>query len=451
MQIQKRIPKYISNKGVTLVFTAICIFMLITFAALSLDIFHLVYTRNELQNAADAGALAGARYLYNDAGTSVNAGCNAIAKSAAKANNSDNISVDVADSDVQRGHWSFHNKTFTPNDSLDPVDLWNVTTEALDANTNFINAVKVTAWRKDTQVSAWFSKIMGFLGFTQSAKAVAYIGFAGTLKPGDVDQPIAVCKDSILYSNMYSCNVGRMLNDNEDTARWTNFQQSNSNCDSADANEVKGLVCKSGNTESLKFGLGTGVMNGTAASVFDLLESCWINASNKNRTWELTLPVVECTKPPTCDTLKGAVTLKIVWIERNGNPKYDEAPTSMTDSDGGSWPSSADLQIPINTIKNFFVPDKNENFPNFTGTVGDHFAEVSGDNNQTKIDKGMVRWASFVNRFQLKNAGDPATAAYASFSQKSIYFLPSCKPHEPKGTSEGENFGILAKIPVLVQ
>ena len=68
-----------NQRGVTLIVVAICIFMIIALAALAVDIGHLVVTKNELQNAADAGALAGARYLYNDDGTLVNTGCNAIA------------------------------------------------------------------------------------------------------------------------------------------------------------------------------------------------------------------------------------------------------------------------------------------------------------------------------------------------------------------------------------
>jgi hypothetical protein len=37
------------------------------------------------------------------------------------------------------------------------------------------------------------------------------------------------------------------------------------------------------------------------------------------------------------------------------------------------------------------------------------------------------------------------------YAKKSIYFKPSCAAHDPEGVSGGENFGILAKIPVLVQ
>jgi len=79
--------------------------------------------RNELQNAADAGALAGARFLYNDEGTAVNTGANAIAWNAAKANQAlaitGAVSVDVNwpggnAGDVQRGHWSLRHGPSRP-------------------------------------------------------------------------------------------------------------------------------------------------------------------------------------------------------------------------------------------------------------------------------------------------------------------------------------------------
>ena len=44
---------------------------------------------------------------------------------------------------------------------------------------------------------------------------------------------------------------------------------------------------------------------------------------------------------------------------------------------------------------------------------------------------------------------DPA-ALSPSDLQKTMYFLPTCEPQEPKGVTGGENFGILADIPVLV-
>jgi hypothetical protein len=63
---------------------------------------------------------------------------------------------------------------------------------------------------------------------------------------------------------------------------------------------------------------------------------------------------------------------------------------------------------------------------------------------------GVARWNSFVSNFNLQNLAEGGGTGPAPYNKKSIYFLPDCTPHEPAGTSGGENFGILAKIPVLV-
>ena len=64
-----------NEKGAPLVMVGIALTAILGFSALAVDIGYLVVTRNELQNAADAGALAGARFVYNDSGTSINVGC----------------------------------------------------------------------------------------------------------------------------------------------------------------------------------------------------------------------------------------------------------------------------------------------------------------------------------------------------------------------------------------
>jgi hypothetical protein len=437
------------EKGISLVFIAICMFLLISFAALALDIFHLVVTKNELQNAADAGALAGARYLYNNNGTSVNEGCNALAQTAATANQSERVPVEVGAADVRRGHWSFASRLFTANNSLAPFDLWNLTREQLDANTNFINAVEVTAWRRDTQVAAWFSRILNYFGFTQSATAVAYIGFAGSLGPGELDQPIAICQQSILVNGMYQCNIGRMLNSGSNTATsntggWTNFTQP---CETASASSMRQMICRDGNPNGIEFGVGIGAVGGVQDNIFRDLESCWAQDSGRNRTWELTLPVVDCpgNNVSNCATLVGAVTLKVVWIEERGND-YRNAPRSMSDSDTGvNWPS-VDMNATVQQLAEYFVGSgPGDTFPSsLPGVLGDYIAG-------TDENSGRIRWASFVKTFNLRNVGEGNSAPYATFTRKSIYFLPDCTPHEPMGTSQGENFGVLARIPVLVR
>jgi len=223
--------------------------MLLAFAALAVDGSNLYVARNELHNAADAGALAGARVLYTDDGSSVNAGANAIAQAAAVANNSQNSPVEIVS--VRRGHWSFTNRTFTANPSLEPVDLFSSTTAELDLDLNFINAVEVVTERQASPVQAFFGSVFGFADYKVSARSVAYIGFASSLRPEDVDQPIGLCKEALLTpTGEYSCTVGRFIPDNGDTGGWTTFEQNVSGA--ANANDVKNLTCGSGNPEELK-------------------------------------------------------------------------------------------------------------------------------------------------------------------------------------------------------
>ena len=441
-----------NQRGATLVLVAICIFMIIALSALAIDIGHLVVTKNELQNAADAGALAGARYLYNDFGTLVNTGCNAIAMAAATANKSDNtVVVDVATNDVQRGHWSFTTRTFTPNDATAPVELWDVETDLLDTNTDFINAVQVTAWRSDPTVGSWFAKIFGYQGFLQSATAVAYIGFAGSLGPADADQPIAICKQSLKENDgdPYQCNIGRMLNSGSNdatnnTAGWTNFTQP---CDTASASDMKALVCANGNPGMLNYGAGIGSTGGVQDNVLADLAECWrveakIN-TGEDTVWPLMLPVVDCpgNNVSNCADLLGAVYVNVVWIEEKAND-YRDTPRQMED-----WDASTD-PTPVEDLSDFFEPQgPQDTFPVFDPgtTVADVVAADDAAGKDT-IECGQVRWAGFVKHFKLKNADDN----YATFAKKSLYFLPDCTPHELVGTTEGENFGVMARIPVLV-
>jgi len=415
---------YKNERGVSAILIAILLLVLMGFAALALDIGHIVVSRNELLNAADAGALAGARFLYNNNGTAVNPNANQIARNAAIANNAEKIPVEVNlpndnTGDVKRGHWRFSDKTFWPNTSLLPVNLWNVTTAELDADLDFINAVQVKTRREAIPIVAFFARIFGIPSFQPTATAVAYLGFAGTLAPGEADQPIAICKQSIQDANgLYTCNTGRMLNSGSNdathnTAGWTNFSQP---CDTANANEMRGLICSGGNPGSVTYGQGMGASGGVQDNVFRALRDCWIASDTTpaadglpNESWELTLPVVDCpgNNVSNCATLLGAVTLKVVFMSpEGGTPDINDAPSEM---DGWIF-SGSDF--------------------NLDGTID-----------------GQDRWGEFVTTFNLQNVdGSPAP-----YDKKSMYFLPDCTPHEPTGGSGGENYGVLAKIPVLVE
>ncbi len=419
------------NKGATLVIVGLVIVVLIGMAALAIDIGHLFVVDNELKNAADAGALTGAQVLYNALGTEVNQDANQVAYDVATQNRSDKTAVEVnwspggnTGTDVERGHWSFTTRTFTPNDSLAPVDLWDVSTEELDLNTDFINASRVRTRRESTPVASFFARILGHQSFARSAEAIAYRGFAGTLEPGVADQPIAICKQAILDADgRYTCGVGRMINSGSNpghqTAGWSNFTQDP--CETASANSVKPFVCGSGNPTPIFLGEGMGTTGGEVQVAFDNLIKCWKNAmfdSNgdgipdtsldsdgdgwPDKKWSLTLPVIECPGNNTgnCSVVVGAVEVDVVWITRTDKNQFNEVPRKMEE---WSCPST------------------------FTG---------------------QQCWASFVEHFELRDVLNNTPAFY---EDKTLYFKPSCEPHVPAGRTGGENFGILARIPVLVK
>jgi Flp pilus assembly protein TadG len=401
-----------NQEGAVAILTGLVLLALVGFAALGIDIANLLVARNELQNAADAGALAGAQVLYNDAGTQVNTNANQTAYDTASSNKSQGSAIEINAGDIQRGHWSFASETFTHNDATAPVTLWNVSDAELDANVNFINAVKVTARRQATPVASFFARIFGYENFQLEAEAVAYIGFAGTLDQFDVNDPIAICAEAITgQDGKYTCAYGRMINSGQDdvtgeTGGWTSFEQVNACTGGTNANVVKGLVCGAGNPEPIDLSLPIATNGGDIQSAFDKLFKCWTDTTGQKEFWTLTLPVIDCpgNNVGTCEKLSGAVTINIVWITGAGeDPQFKDIPVSME-----GW-------------------------------------SQTGCELGTKEGR-QACWNSFVEHFNLRTlAGDPAP-----YMKKCIYFLPDCTPHDPAGGTGGKNYGILAKIPVLV-
>ena len=129
--------------------------------------------------------------------------------------------------------------------------------------------------------------------------------------------------------------------------------------------------------------------------------------------WTLTLPVIECPSNNVgpCSTVVGAVTVNVVWITRNDKNQMNEVPRKMAD-----WPGIDD------------------------GVTIDADGKCSAS--------GLACWNSFVTHFNLEDVLNNSSAFY---EDKTIYFLPRCEPNIPRGVTGGENFGILAKIPVLVR
>ncbi len=395
-----------NRQGATAVTVAILIVVLVGSAALALDIGHLVVVRNELQNAADAGALNGARVLYalNADGhvTGINLDAKTAAQTAAIANYSDKsaVEVDVA-ADVQTGNWD--GNTFTPS------------TPGNEANLAFVNAVRVTAHR--SAAYSILAGIFGYSSFPALASAIAYRGYAGT----DVkfDMPIAICYDMISDGHgNYVCNTGRMFSNGGGsstigTARWTNFSQ---DCAvSASAGSIQGTVnlgCSSGISFDSMPSISTS--EGEVTPALTSVYSCWApNAPVMPTTsWEITLPVVSCVQPSSCSQLIGTVKVKVVWITSNGSdPHYNNIPQQMDD-----WSASVDC-------------------------VG---MDLGTDAGRTAC------WNDFAQHFDLKYRDSGGNDVPATYQPATLYFKPVCD-YTAGGGPGGVDTGVFAKIPKLVQ
>lgn len=199
-----------NEKGIVIILVAILLIFFLGIAALAIDFGHRHVVRNELQNSADAGALAGAQVLYTETGM-VNPQANSVAENTAKFNLAQKAAVEFDDNDIERGHWSFATRIFTPNSSLDKYDITGRSAEELDLDTDFINSIRIKTRRKKT--SRFFSKIFNKNDYELTATAIAYIGPVSTFTEFEVDFPIVICQESITDSNgNYSCNMGRILN-----------------------------------------------------------------------------------------------------------------------------------------------------------------------------------------------------------------------------------------------
>jgi hypothetical protein len=449
------------NRGIAIITVSALLFVFLGFGSLVFDIGYLHIVKGELQNAADAGALAGAAVLYDNFGTSINPGANAVGEAAATTNNSQNLAVEVFDAlsnngDVQRGHWSFATRTFTPNASLAVTQLWGVSTAELDADTDFINAVRVRTRRENIPAYSILSKIYGHDSFQMHADAVAYIGFAGTLLPGEVDQPIAICQESILTdpldpSSGLTCRRARMINSSGDagtsnTAAWTNFTQTP--CDTASVPTVRPLICAGNSTQTLTGGADMGTTGGMQDNVYRDLRDCWIAQAGADTNgdgvgdqipevpWNLRLPVVECpsNNPGPCSKLVGGVFVNVLYIKDSGSdPHWMDVPLRMATYPGAETPFDFVCSYQVGGVETPVGPNET------TADLPDDVAREEC-------------WNDFVTHFNFLDMNNNlATGMSASDIQKLIVFAPDCTEHEITGTTGGTNFDVLAKIPVLVQ
>jgi Flp pilus assembly protein TadG len=226
------------RRGAIIVMAAVFLIMLIAFLAFAIDLGHINVVESELQNAADAGALSGARALSVGREDAI-----LKAKYWAGRNSSANSPVSILDEDVEVGVWDQETAVFT---ALAP-----------DSKTT-PNAVRVTTQRtkdRGNTLQLFFAPVIGTKNIDQRVSAVA------TGKSSS-------CGDIIALNRIYLNNRNRIS--------YTDGYDSSEGPYSAGTSTQTGDVCTNGHI-TLN---GGAAINGKAAR--------WIKSKSPNLNGPIT-------------------------------------------------------------------------------------------------------------------------------------------------------------------
>lgn len=170
------------QNGSAMIYVVIGATALIGFAALATETGRAWYAKNQLQAAADSSALAGVAKLLTGNFTTVDeAGARTAATNMVGQHKASGTVLSLPAADVEAGSWDLATETFT----------------ALPGNTNadVMRALRVIT-RRDGNANGPLTTILGqaigVASLDVNADAIAYMGFAGTAGPGEVDLPIAI-------------------------------------------------------------------------------------------------------------------------------------------------------------------------------------------------------------------------------------------------------------------
>jgi Flp pilus assembly protein TadG len=164
------------EQGIITPVLAACLAMGLGLLAMTVDLGQLFVCKNELQNIADAAALAGAKKLIQ-AKDPANPGLAAVycteavtaAQTVAADNRSFGASMTVSNANITLGQWNLTTGSFTKTGcSTNPLD---------------VTAIQVTVIRDgndNPSLTSIFGGLLGVSTMNSSATAVAYLGLAGT-------------------------------------------------------------------------------------------------------------------------------------------------------------------------------------------------------------------------------------------------------------------------------
>ena len=279
-----------NSRGAAAVMVALTLTVLLAMGAAAIDIGHALVARNELQNAADAAALAGARTLgiayegmtpaqmaiYTLTGGD-HAAIVAAAQTTSALNQAAAVNVSVNAADVQVGLWDSATRVFTP-------------------TANQPRSVRVVTHRDgyaNGPISTFLANIVGMPSVNVTAAATAELTAISSTPPGALDFPVAI---SELFFSQFGCGDSIQLYPSNGTpqscAGFTTFLQTPSN-DNAMRNILNGMIAGTYQSPSttaevtqLQF------TNGTLSNpTWNALRNLFLQKSAGTGYWDALVPV----------------------------------------------------------------------------------------------------------------------------------------------------------------
>jgi Flp pilus assembly protein TadG len=314
-----------SQKGAVSVLVALTLPVLVGAGALAVDLAYLHVVRNELQNDADAAALAGARKLYTigasalDWSGAANTASNAIALNSAAGHA-------LADGQVQTGYWDM-------TQAATGLQALPMTPGANDAP-----AVQVSLGKSEGQnqgpVRTFLASIWGVY-----AKPVRVTAVAGVSSPGSVALSFPVAISQCMYQKFWNMNaqppaprndpatgkpyvfkIGSLYHyENCDSGQWTALNFSGKGANTIDQILAHDKDLFDPPPPMLSIGDSVFMDSGSKTSLYKSVEKC-IGAKNYPCDW-VVMPVLDQVVSGTNATITGFACLNILGA-KGGSDKY---------------------------------------------------------------------------------------------------------------------------------
>lgn len=307
------------QKGAIAVLVAVTLPVLVGAAALAVDLAYLHLVRNELQNDADAAALAGARALYKNSPSTLDwAGAADTARSAIALNRAAGHAL--ADGQVQTGYWDTH-QTTTGLQGL-----------PMTPGVNDAPAVQVSLGKTDGQnqgpARTFLANIWGILSVPVRVSAVAGVTSPGSVNPGGLfPMAISQCMYQKFWNTQpagpridpatglpYVFKIGSLYHyDNCESGEWSSL-----NVKAPGATTVEDMI-QTGNPIELSMGDEAWVQSGVKNSLYTDVKHC---SAAGNKTCEyVVVPTLSQVLSGTSSSIVGFACLHVLDAV-GGSNKY---------------------------------------------------------------------------------------------------------------------------------